>query len=139
MTVLKATFVMIALLALAGCTLRPTLVAAHVTSGDEGEIVEVIIRASDAMAIKDREMYFSIVVVDCQDNQNRFPVEPYIAEQLAADFDFPIEGELVTVHGSMPGNVLVDIPTPCVLLQGGSYFSGKIESAPIPLVRQADE
>jgi len=139
MTALKAAFVLIALLGVAGCTLRPSLVAAHVKSVDEVEIVEVIIRADDAKAIRDREMYFSIVVVDCEDNQNRFPVEPYIAEQLAADFDFPVESESITVRGSMPRQVLADIPTPCVLLQGGSYVSGKIESAPIPLVRKEGE
>src|SRR3546814_8184394 len=109
MTALKAAFVLIALLGVAGCTLRPSLVAAHVKSVDEVEIVEVIIRADDAKAIRDREMYFSIVVVDCEDNQNRFPVEPYIAEQLAADFDFPVASESITVRGSMPRQVLADI------------------------------
>lgn len=136
MTALKLSLVLIASWGMAGCTLRPSLIAAHVKSADESEIVEVIIRASDAQSIKEREIYFSIVVVDCENSQNRFPMEPYIAGKLATEFDFPIASELITVYGSMPLHVLAEIPTPCVVLQGGGYGSGKIESASIPLVRQ---
>lgn len=135
MTSSKCSLIAIALVAITGCTLRPNLVAAHVKGIGETEIIEVILRSSDAKAIKDREIYFSIVVVDCENNQYRFPVQPYVAEQLASNFDFSVAGEFVTVHGSMPQRVLVDYPTPCVFLQGGSYIFGKIESAPIPLVR----
>ncbi len=139
MTASKCSLIAIALVAITGCTLRPSLVAAHVKGVDETEIVEVILRSSDAKAIKDREIYFSIVVVDCENHQNRFPIQPYVAEQLASNFDFPVAGEFVTVHGSMPRRVLVDYPMPCIVLQGGSYIFGKLESAPIPLVRLTGE
>lgn len=139
MTASEYSLIAIALIAITGCTLRPNLVAAHVSRVDETEIVEVILRSSDAQVIKDREIYFSIVVVDCENSQNRFPVQPYVAEQLASNFDFPVEGEFVAVHGSMPRRILVGYPTPCIALQGGSYIFGKIKSAPIPLVRLTGE
>jgi hypothetical protein len=125
----------IAILALTGCTLRPSLVEAHVKGTDEAEIVEVILRSSDAKAIKEREIYFSIVVVDCENHKKRFPIEPYIAGKLASNFEFPVASEFVTAQGSMHRHVLVDFPKPCVVLQGGSYLFGKLESASVPLVR----
>lgn len=139
MTVAKCSLIAIALVAITGCTLRPSLIAAHVRGSDDAEIVEVILRSSDARAIKDREIYFSIVVVDCENIRNRFPVQPYVGGQLASSFDFSVAGEFVTVRGSMPQRVLVEYPTPCVLLQGGSYIFGKLESAPIPLARDQSE
>jgi len=123
---------------LAGCVVRPALTDAHVNKGsDNTEAVEVKVSADDAKKIKDREIYFSIVVVDCNDHENRFPIEPYVAGKLASKFDFPITGAFVTVQGSMPERVLANFPTPCVALQGGSYVFGKLESTPVPLVRMA--
>lgn len=135
MTALKYSLIAIALVAISGCTLRPSLLAAHVKTMGETEIVEVITQSSDTKVIKDREIYFSIVVVDCEHSQNRFPIRPYVAEKPASNFDFPVAGEFVTFHGSIPSRVFVEYPTPCIILQGGSYFFGKLESAPIPLVR----
>jgi len=124
---------------LAGCVVRPTLVSAHVEKGARGtEIVEVAIASADAKRIKDREIYFSIVVVDCKNKENRFPVEPYTAGKLVSTFDFPVVGEFVTFRGSMPERILASFPTPCVALQGGSYFFGRLDSAPVPLVRRGN-
>ncbi len=136
MTASKCSLIAIALVAMTGCTLRPSLVAAHVKRVDETEIVEVTLRSGDAKAIKDREIYFSIVVVDCENSRKQFPVQPYVAEQPASNFDFSVAGEFVTLHGSIPRRVLVDYPKPCVFLRGGSYIFGKIESSPIPLIRK---
>lgn len=135
MNVSKCSLVVIALIALEGCTLRPELVAAYVRGSDEAEMVEVTLRSGDAKAIKDREIYFSIVVVDCENSQKQFPMRPYIAEQLASKFDFSTSGYYVTFHGSMPQRLLVDYKKPCVFLRGGSFIFGEIKSAPIQLVR----
>lgn len=134
----KCSLIAITLAAMTGCTLHPDLVAAHVKEGDELGIVEVTVRSSDAKAIKNREIYFSIVVVDCENSQKQFPIQPYVAERLASKFDFPVAGEYVTFHGSVPQRILVDYPRPCVFLRGGSYILGKIESAPVRLVRVKD-
>jgi len=122
---------------LAGCVARPTLVSAYVEKGaDKTEIVEVALASTDAKRIKDREIYFSIVVVDCKNKENRFPIESYVAKRLVSTFDFPVVGEFVTFQGSMPERILAGFPMPCVALQGGSYFFGRLDSAPVPLVRR---
>jgi hypothetical protein len=132
----KFLLVGMAIASLAGCVVRPQLVGAHVKkAADKTELVEVVLPAGDAKRIKDREIYFSIVVVDCKNYENRFPVEPYIAGRLASKFDFPVEGEFVTAQGSMPDHILAGFPTPCVALQGGSYIFGKLDSTPVSLVR----
>lgn len=134
----KYALVGIAIFSLVGCTLRPNLVGAHVKEdADKTVHVEVTLSASDAKRIKDREIYFSIVVVDCKNYENRFPIQPYIAGRLASNFDFPVAGEFVIAQGVIPERILVDFPTPCVALQGGSYLFSKIDSAPVPLVRLA--
>jgi hypothetical protein len=33
-----------------------------------------------------------------------------------------------------PDRILAGFQTPCVALEGGSYFFGKLDSAPVPLV-----
>jgi len=139
MTASRCSLIAITLVAITGCTLRPNLVAAHVKAADETEVVEVVIRSSDAKTIKDREIYFSIVVTDCEDSNKRFPIRPFVAGQLATDFDFPAAGEFVTIHGSIPRHAYVEYAKPCVVLQGGSYVFDKLESAPITLVRLTED
>lgn len=136
MTASKFSLIAIVLVAMTGCTLRPDLVAAYLKGEGEAEIVEVMLRSNDAKVIRDREIYFSIVVVDCENSQRQFPIQPYVAERLASNFDFSVAGEFVTFRGSIPQRVLVEYPKPCVFLRGGSYIFGKIESEPISLVRK---
>ena len=73
--------------------------------------------------------------MDCQNYENRFPIEPYIAGKLASQFEFPVTGEFVTAQGTMPAQILIGVSTPCVALQGGSYIFGKLDSTPVSLVR----
>lgn len=135
MNALKLPLLAIMLVAMTGCTLRPELVTGHIRANGEMEIIEVTLRSSDAKAIKDREIYFSITVVDCESSQEPFPIQPYIAGILASKFDFSVTGEHVTFYGSIPKNILSDYLNPCATLNGGSYLFGKIESAPIRLAR----
>jgi len=119
---------------LVGCTVRPDLVSAHAKKGnDKTEVVEVILSANDAKVIKQREIYFSIVIIDCKNHENRFPIEPSIAGKPASKFNFPITGQFVTAQGVMPERILVDFPKLCVALQGGSYVFGKLDSTIVPL------
>ncbi len=87
----------------------------------------------DAQSIKDREIYFSIVVADCNNLANRFPIEPYISQEPASEFNFPITGDFLIAEGSIPDQDFGGFASPCVSLQGGSYFFGKLESESIPL------
>jgi hypothetical protein len=110
------------------------LIGAQIKNGgDETKIVEVTLSADDAKTIKDREIYFSIVVVDCKNYENHFPIKPYIDGKPASNFGFSISGNLVTAQGTIPAKFLVDFPNPCVALRGGSYFFGKLDSTPVPL------
>jgi hypothetical protein len=123
-----------AIFLLVGCTFRPNLIGAHIKNGGgETKIVEVTLSADDAKTIKAREIYFSIVVVDCKNYENHFPIKPYIDGKPVSNFSFAISGSFVTAEGTIPAKFLVDFPNPCVALQGGSYFFGKLDSTPIPL------
>jgi hypothetical protein len=128
----------IAIMFLAGFTQRPKILGAHVKKGhDKTEIVEIIISANDAKVIKEREMYFSIVVVDCKNFEIRFPIDPYIGGKLASNFEFPVAEGFVIAQGVVPERIFVAFPTPCFALEGGGYLFGKIDTSPVPLVRVA--
>jgi len=132
----KRLLVVIATFSLISCTFRPHVGSAHVKKGTEGnEIVEVVLFAADAKKIKENEIYFSLVVVDCKSDKRRAPTEPYIGGKLASNFDFLISGESVEVEGRLPERVFDEYPTPCVTLQGGNYMFQRINSMPVPIVR----
>jgi len=133
---IKSTLIFLAAFLLTSCTFRPILTEATVRGLNEMEIVEVVLRSADAQKIRDREIYFSIVLVDCEDVKKRFPMQPYIAGQLATDFSFQVSSSFVTIEGSVPESVFTNFPAPCVKLQGGSYVFGKLESTSINLVRK---
>jgi hypothetical protein len=132
--IVKHSIVGVAFFSLVGCTFRPNLIGAYIRDGgDNTKIVEVILSPNDAKTIKAREIYFSIVIVDCKNYENHFPVKPYIDGKPASNFNFPISKPFVTAQGTIPAKFLFDFPSPCVLLRGGSYFFGKLDSTPIPL------
>jgi len=116
------------------------LIGASATKGsDEVATVEVVVNSQDAAAIRDREIYFSIVVFDCASSQPSFPVQPHVGERLASSFSFPVTDEPTIFRGSMPQRVLANYSSPCVFLRGGSYFLGRIQSNPIPLELRSKE
>jgi hypothetical protein len=132
--IVKYSLVGVAFFSLVGCTFRPNLIGAYIKNGgNETKIVEVILSADDAKTIKAREIYFSIVVVDCKNYENHFPIKPYIDGKPASNFNFSISDRFVTAQGTIPAKFLVDFPNPCVALQGGSYIFGKLDSTPVPL------
>ena len=129
----KFSFLGIAVLAFTGCTTQPKLIAATVEHSGGTQIVNVTLRAADARLIKSRELYFSIVVFDCKNPDHGLPIEPYVSGQLATRFKFPIEGEFVTVRGSIPSDMHLDFKPACVFLEGGGYLFGKLKSDVIPI------
>jgi hypothetical protein len=129
----RSKFSLLAVLAFTGCTTHLKLIAATVEHSGGADIVNVTLRAADAKLIKDREFYFSIVVFDCKNPDHGLPIEPYVSGQLATRFKFPIEGEFVTVRGSIPSDMHLDFKPACVFLEGGGYLFGKLKSDVIPI------
>lgn len=133
----RYSLVVIVVVAMVGCAMRPDIIEANVSAGGEMAIVEVIIQSSDARKIKDREIYFSMVVVDCENRERQFPIQPYIAERPVSKFDFPIVSEYVSIRGEIPRRIFANYLDSCVFLRGGSYISGRLESGPIRLVKRS--
>lgn len=130
----KSSVLAIAVLAFTGCTVQPKLIGATIEHSGGTETINVTLRAADARSIKDRELYFYIVVFDCKNPDQGRPIEPYVSGQRASHFKFPIEGEFVTVSGTIPPDVHLDLRTACVCLRGGGYFpAGKLKSDVVPI------
>jgi hypothetical protein len=114
---------------LSSCSYQPKIADAYVhKNAGEYSTVVVRIKKSVAVNIRDKELYFSMVVVNCQDRANRFPVEPYISGRPATEFKYKVSGEYIDFTGSIPTRILCKYSHPCVFLEGGSYMSGKIKS-----------
>lgn len=122
-----------ALLALTGCTLRPEILSAESSSVGDEEVVTVFLRSADAERIKNREIYFSVLIVDCAGAPDGFPSEPYTDGERASEFRFSVTGASVAIVTRVPAGIYARYPTPCVFLLGGSYFMGRIESATVPV------
>lgn len=133
----KICLLSITTLVLFGCTFRPHILSAHSYRVGDNEVIELGLHSREASIIKKRQIYFSVVVIDCEKNQDRFPIEPYIAGQRATEFKFPITTRDVKITGNMPVNIFVKYPHPCVFLEGGSYFFGNMKSAPILIMKAA--
>ena len=129
----------IAIMALAGCRLHPNLVSAQSHRVDSEEIVQIIIRSTDAKKIKNRQLYFSVVVGECGDNSDGYPAESYIGGEPASGFKFATGGETVAIVGRVPTKVFDRYQRPCALLRGGGYFTGKILSSSIPITVASGE
>ena len=131
---LKNAMTLAVVIFLFGCTYEPKIVDAydHRTTAEESVVV-VRVETDVARTIKERELYFSIVVLECQDKSKRFPMEPYIHGHLATEFNYSISDNYVDIYGSIPTQILRQYRTPCVFLEGGGYLGGKIESRAAPL------
>lgn len=119
---------------LAGCSLNPSIVSAHSEKLVGHTSVEVLLRQDDAYAIKERQLYFSIVLVDCANSDNQFPAEAYIQGKRASDFSFSTAETYVGFNAEVPDTIFDQYQNPCVFLRGGSYFRGKIRTDAVPLV-----
>jgi hypothetical protein len=116
------------------CTFRPNIISATAnTTSASDTTIHVLLRKRDASIIKRRQLYFSIVAVNCKDGTGRFPVDPYIAGQSTSEFEFPLSADPIRISGSIPLKIWSDYRQPCVFLEGGGYFTGKIKSSLAPL------
>ena len=127
-------FCLLALASLTGCTARPSVVSAYSEALGDRQLVRVLLNPDDASLIRDRQLYFSIVLVECSSRDNRFPAEPYIQGKRASNFTFSTTGKHVEFNAEIPQAIFKQYRSPCVFLEGGSYFHGKIKTDPVPLV-----
>lgn len=117
-----------------GCTVKPDVLRAESVIAGSDVVVTASLHASDARTIKSRQLYFSLVTYECQSDPEGFPATPYIEGERASTFKFPIGNEAVEIVGRVPLAVFSQLREPCLVLRGGGYFTGKILSAPAPIV-----
>lgn len=122
---------------LTGCNYTAALTSVTARIVDANAVIEVPLDQSDVQAIRDRELYFSIVVVECADKSKKFPLQPYLNEKMIEGGNFPSAAP-ATVYGTMPVSNFQRYEKPCVFLEGGGYFTGKI-SSPLVSVEIAEE
>ena len=129
--VAKVSIPVFVIFVLSGCQLRPTIVSARARSDGASEFIELSVNAADAKQIKERQIYFSMDVMECAGGESAFHVVPYVEGQRASEFKYRTTGDLVTFVGTLPSKIFDRYSSPCVHLEGGSYFHGKLKSAPI--------
>ena len=128
--------VLFALPCLSACTFHPELTSASVHEiSPTQNVVEVTINSDAARRLKAGEFYFSVVTAECDDGSNRFPMEPLIDGTRASEFDFPIREGQTIITSHLPSEILRNYRKPCVYLEGGGYFSGKVRSETVQLLR----
>ena len=128
-TITACTFALI----LTACTYTADLTSVGARIVDENAVVEVPLNQRDVQVIKDRELYFSIVVVECADKSKKFPLQPFLEGEMIEGGKFP-SVKPVTVYGTMPVGNFQRYEKPCVYLEGGGYFSGKLSSPLVPIM-----
>jgi len=133
MNIAQAAALTAALVVLAGCEFRPSPVSAYSERVGDEELVKVNLRSADALTIKNRQLYFSVVVGSCPDEASGYPAEPYIGGRRASDFQFTTANAVVEVVSRVPARVFETYSNPCAFLRGGGYFTGKIKSWPVPI------
>lgn len=125
---------LIAAFLLSGCAFHPDIVSARAHRIGSDEIVEISLHARDAAKIEKNQIYFSMVVMECDGGKSRFPAEPYASGQRASDFNFATTNSYVKFTGSMPAIIFMKYSNPCVQLEGGSYFFYKLIPTPIKIL-----
>ncbi len=120
-------------LILTACAHTVDLTSASARIVDANAVVEVALDQRDVQVIKDRELYFSIVVVECADKSKKFPLQPFLEGKRLDGGNFPI-AKSATVYGTMPISNFQRYEKPCIFLEGGGYFSGKLSSPLVPVM-----
>lgn len=120
-------------LALSACThtANPISASTHITGGNA--VVEVALDQRDVQLIKDQELYFSIVVVECADKSKSWPLQPYFDGKMIEGGNFPV-AKGATVYGTMPIKGFQEFEKPCITLEGGGYFTGNLSSPLVPVL-----
>lgn len=90
--------------------------------------INVEVNAEDVSKIVSEEYYFSIVLINCSGEPARYPIEPYVGERRASEFESYNTAGNITFSGNVPSTIMRQYTDPCIFLEGGSYFSGRILS-----------
>lgn len=120
-------------MALCACTHTAKPISASVHVAGANAVVEVALDQRDVRAIKERELYFSIVVLECRDKSEPWPLQPYLDGRMIEGGNFP-SAEGATVYGTMPVKGFKEYEEPCITLEGGGYFTGKLSSSLVPVL-----
>jgi hypothetical protein len=121
-------------LVLTGCQFRPNILSASSHRVGNEVAVQVTLHSVDAKSIKNRQLHFSLVVVNCTGESDRYPAEARIDGQRADEFQFPVDGDTVEMEGRVPAQIFGRYSRPCVLLEGGGYLTGTIRSSMTPII-----
>lgn len=117
------------------CTFRPEIISAWVQPNSNGDAtIYVRLKRQDAATIKRRQLYVAIAVVNCDGDPEKYPIEPYIAGDKVTHFKFPLESKEIDLTGVVPAKIFREYERPCVFLEGGGYFTGKIKTSLAPLI-----
>ena len=123
------------ILVLSGCQFRPDLLSAIAYDDNEDVVVQVTLRSADAHIIKRRELYARLTVVNCDGKSDGFPADPPIEGGRIMGYEVPIQSDTVRISARVPAHIYAKYSEPCVVLRGGGYFSGTIESGMVRIVR----
>ena len=128
---------LVAVGALVGCTYEPKLESAMVKRRDDKvSLVMVPIAKSVAQKIKNDQIYAKIIVDDCRNiGSERYPLETNIGDAVDGSFTFKVDSPIIYLSGVGLNRIIDEYKEPCVYLQGGSYFHGRIRSSVVPLKR----
>lgn len=123
--------------AMAACTKVQILDASYAIDGNQVAKLSIKLKKDDLKMILDREYYFSIKVIECNDkNVAGYPIEPYVDGRRASSFNFSVRDPAI-IQGSLPSSILDDYSKPCVTVSGGGYVTGKLKSNSLPLLPEA--
>src|SRR5690606_15425934 len=113
-------------LSLSGCQFRPEPLSATAYNDKEEVVVQLTLRAADAMTITRRELYARLTVINCDGAGSAFPAGPPIEGGRIPGYDAPPQDGMVQITARVPTRIYAQYAKPCVFLNGGGYLSGTI-------------
>ena len=99
--------------------------------------IEVNFDPADAEFIRNEEVYLTLTAHECGSSANRYPADALVGQSKVSEFDFPITGDRVTIHGDIPIEVFNRYERPCLILEGGGYSGRSVSSKSTPIKPKA--
>ena len=123
------------LMLLVGCAVNVGIQNAQVVKSDKDLYnVSVYVGSESADLIKQREIYFSIVIVECSSSMEGYPIEPWVQGVRASEFTYAVDRSPVRFSGAVPAKVFEALKSPCVFLRGGNYLVDRMRTKEIRLI-----
>jgi len=122
-------------LSLSGCQFRPEPLSATAYNDKEEVVVQLTLRATDALTITRRELYARLTLINCDGSGGGFPAGPPIEGGRIPGYGTPPQDGTVQITARVPTRIYAQYAEPCVFLNGGGYFTGTIKSGMVPIVR----